>query len=285
MANGDAEPLVDTLRAAVTSARAMVRRRVGAAEDHGTGGPGARAGYGSAGGMGAGDGGVAGLGDDDDGGVTQPPRRPAGARGFVPALEGIRGLAAIGVVTTHVAFVTRATTGSPVKRLFGRLDLAVAVFFAKSGFLLWRAHASHAREDKPGTARPAWDYLRARLVRIMPAYLVLVATAMLLLEQNRVNGLASWIANLTLTQIYTTNFLVAGLTHAWSLAVEMAFYLVFPVLWTAMKKLRGEAARWRIPVILAFGASGLVFPMLPWHLFGFLPADVNVQILPPSFTA
>ena len=283
VANGDAEPLVDTLRAAVTSARAMVRRRVGAAEDHGTGGPGARAGYGSAGGMGAGDGGVAGLSDDD--GVTQPPRRPAGARGFVPALEGIRGLAAIGVVTTHVAFVTRATTGSPVKRLFGRLDLAVAVFFAKSGFLLWRAHASHAREDKPGTARPAWDYLRARLVRIMPAYLVLVATAMLLLEQNRVNGLASWIANLTLTQIYTTNFLVAGLTHAWSLAVEMAFYLVFPVLWTAMKKLRGEAARWRIPVILAFGASGLVFPMLPWHLFGFLPADVNVQILPPSFTA
>ena len=211
--------------------------------------------------------------------------RPAGARGFVPALEGLRGLAAVGVLTTHVAFVTRSSTGSPIKRLFGRLDLAVAVFFAKSGFLLWRAHADHARRDRPGTARPTREYLRSRLVRIMPAYAVLVAAAMLLLPQNHVNGPASWIANLTLTQIYTSNFLVAGLTHAWSLAVELAYYLAFPLLWTAMKGLRGDAARWRIPAIAAFGASGLVFPMIPWHALGILPTDVNVQILPPSFTA
>ncbi|MGN0101617.1 MAG: acyltransferase family protein [Dietzia sp.] len=211
--------------------------------------------------------------------------RPAGARGFVPALEGIRGLAAVGVLTTHVAFVTRSSTGSPLKRLFGRLDLAVAVFFAKSGFLLWRAHADHARRDRPGTARPTREYLRSRVVRIMPAYAVLVAAAMLLLEQNHVNGPASWIANLTLTQIYTSNFLVAGLTHAWSLAVEVAYYLAFPLLWTAMKGLRGEAAKWRIPAIAAFGASGLVFPLIPWHGLGVLPAGVNVQILPPSFTA
>lgn len=216
------------------------------------------------------------------GGAIRPP---AGAKGFVPALEGIRGLAAVGVLTTHVAFVTRSSTGSPIKRLFGRLDLAVAVFFAKSGFLLWRAHADHARRDRPGTARPTREYLRSRLVRIMPAYAVLVAAAMLLLEQNHVNGPASWIANLTLTQIYTSNFLVAGLTHAWSLAVEMAYYLAFPLLWTALRGLRGDAAKWRIPAIAAFGASGLVFPVIPWHALGLLPTDVNVQILPPSFTA
>lgn len=212
-------------------------------------------------------------------------RPPAGAKGFVPALEGIRGLAAVGVLTTHVAFVTRSSTGSPIKRLFGRLDLAVAVFFAKSGFLVWRAHADHARRDRPGAARPTREYLRSRLVRIMPAYAVLVAAAMLLLEQNHVNGPASWIANLALTQIYTSNFLVAGLTHAWSLAVEMAYYLAFPLLWTALRGLRGDTARWRIPAIAAFGASGLVFPLIPWHALGLLPTDVNVQILPPSFTA
>ena len=218
-------------------------------------------------------------------GPVRAVRPPAGAKGVVPALEGIRGLAAVGVLTTHVAFVTRSSTGSPIKRLFGRLDLAVAVFFAKSGFLLWRAHADHARRDRPGTARPTREYLRSRLVRIMPAYAVLVAAAMLLLEQNHVNGPASWIANLTLTQIYTSNFLVAGLTHAWSLAVEMAYYLAFPLLWTALRGLRGDAAKWRIPAIAAFGASGLVFPVIPWHALGLLPIDVNVQILPPSFTA
>lgn len=214
-----------------------------------------------------------------------PSARPAGAAGFLPALEGIRGLAAVGVLTTHVAFVTRSSTGSTVKRIFGRLDLAVAVFFAKSGFLLWRAHARHARQDDSGTARSAREHLRSRLVRIMPAYVVLVAGAMLLLPQNHVNGPVTWLANLTLTQIYTSDFLVAGLTHAWSLSVEMAFYLVLPLLWTAMKDLRGDSARWRIPVIGAFGASGLLFPMIPWHTLGLLPAGLNVQILPPSFAA
>lgn len=212
-------------------------------------------------------------------------QRPVGARGFVPALEGLRGLAAVGVLTTHVAFVTRTSTGSTVKRLFGRLDLAVAVFFAKSGFLLWRSHAAHARADKPGTARSTPEYLRSRLVRIMPAYVILVAAAMLLLPQNHVNGPDKWLVNLTLTQIYTPGFLVAGLTHAWSLAVEMAYYLVFPLVWTAMKDLRGDSARWRIPVIAAFGASGVVFPMIPWHTLGLLPAGLNEQILPPAFAA
>ncbi len=284
VASGEAEPAVATVRNAVATARETVRRRIrqraevtvpaagpGAASSEGAGHATAtRSGY------------PAGR---DSTSAGSAPRRLAGARGFVPALEGIRGLAAVGVLTTHVAFVTRASTGSPVKRLFGRLDLAVAVFFAKSGFLLWRAHAAHARRDEPGTARPTREYLRSRLVRILPSYAVLVAAAMLLLEQNHVNGPDSWIANLTLTQIYTSNFLVAGLTHAWSLAVEMAYYLAFPLLWTAMKDLRGDSARWRIPAIAAFGASGLVFPMLPWHALGILPADVNVQILPPSFAA
>lgn len=277
VANGEAEPVGEVVRNAVASARAVVRRRARdtVAATSGGGGPTSRDH----------------SPDQPSGpGVSAGPaadttvRRPVGAKGFVPALEGLRGLAAVGVVTTHVAFVTRTSTGSTVKRLFGRLDLAVAVFFAKSGFLLWRSHAAHARRDEPGTARPTREYLRSRLVRIMPAYVVLVSAAMLLLPQNHVNGPTSWLANLTLTQIYTSDFLVAGLTHAWSLAVEMAFYLVFPILWTAMKDLRGEAARWRIPVIAAFGASGFVFPIIPWHSLGIFPPYLNEQILPPSFT-
>lgn len=305
VAEGRAEPLTTSARQALTTARERLDRRMrvfaesvpamaGAAASHGAGSAGP-ASPGSVGGLrgavtvdavpvDAFDAGTAGAN-----GVTAAAalglRRPAGARGFVPALEGIRGLAAVGVLTTHVAFVTRSSFGSPVKRIFGRLDLAVAVFFAKSGFLLWRAHARHAREDKPGTARPTGDFLRSRVERIMPAYVVLVAAAMLLLKQNHVNGPVTWLLNLTLTQIYTPKFLVAGLTHAWSLAVEMAFYMALPILWTAMKDLRGDSVKWRIPAILAFGASGLLFPAIPWQAFGLIPAGVNVQILPPAFTA
>lgn len=209
----------------------------------------------------------------------------AGSRGRIPALEGLRGLAAIGIITTHVAFVTRMSAGTPVRRLFGRLDMLVAVFFAKTGFLLWRTHADHARRDLPGTAREVVPYLRARVVRIMPAYSVLVAVAMVLLPQNRVNGPKVWLRNLTLTQIYQPRFLVSGLTHAWSLAVEMAFYLALPALWTGMKDLRGDAARWRVPAVAAFGVSGLVFPLVPWRRLRLLPRGINDQILPPAFSA
>jgi peptidoglycan/LPS O-acetylase OafA/YrhL len=59
----------------------------------------------------------------------------SGTRGFLPAVEGMRACAAIGVVITHVAFQTGHTTWS-TGRLLGRFDLAVAVFFALSGFLL-----------------------------------------------------------------------------------------------------------------------------------------------------
>jgi len=216
-------------------------------------------------------------------GATAP--RVAGAAGFLPALEGLRGLAALGVLTTHVAFVTHRSTGTPARRLLGRLDLCVAVFFAKAGFLSWRAHAGHARRDAPGAARRPREYLRSRLVRIMPAYVVLVAAAMLLVPRNHVNGPSDWLVNLTLTQIYRSDFLVTGLTHAWSLAVEMAYYLALPLLWTAMRGLRGEASAWRIPALVAIGAAGAAYPVVPWHALGLLPAGVNDQTLPPAFAA
>ena len=70
--------------------------------------------------------------------------RVGGIRGFLPAVEGMRACAAMGVVVTHVAFQTGHSSGAG-GRLFGRFDLAVAVFFALSGFLLWRGHAAAAR--------------------------------------------------------------------------------------------------------------------------------------------
>lgn len=204
------------------------------------------------------------------------------ARGFVPALEGLRAIAAYGVLTTHVAFQTGSTTGSAIHRVWGRLDVTVAIFFALSGFLLWRRHAVHARSGAPGTARPASTYLRSRVVRIMPAYLALVCGAFLLLPRNVHTGAATWLANITLTQVYVPDALTDGLTHAWSLSVEMSFYLVLPLLWWSLSGLRGPRARWRIPVIAAVGAASLGWALVPWYDLGLIEG-VNDQTLPPAF--
>ena len=128
-------------------------------------------------------------------------------------------------------------------RLLGRFDLAVAVFFALSGFLLWRGHAAAARGLRP--IPPTGHYLRSRIVRIMPGYLVAVVVILTLLPDANAD-LTVWLANLSLTQIYVPLTLTAGLTQMWSLSVEVTFYLALPLLALVVRRVPVRA---RIPVI------------------------------------
>lgn len=182
------------------------------------------------------------------------------ARGFVPALEGMRGLAALGVLLTHVAFQTGAVSTPVLGRVWGRFDLAVAVFFALSGFLLWRPHAAAARGlgARPRTGR----YFLHRAVRILPAYWVVVVVVLIFLPAAG-GGWKVWAANLGLVQVFVPLTLTDGLTQMWSLSVEVAFYLVLPLLAFALVRLRGAAARWRIPVLLTAMAVSLGWGFLP----------------------
>ncbi|MEQ0704113.1 acyltransferase family protein, partial [Mycobacterium tuberculosis] len=174
------------------------------------------------------------MGPADESGAPIRPQTPhrhtvlvtngqvvGGTRGFLPAVEGMRACAAVGVVVTHVAFQTGHSSGVG-GRLFGRFDLAVAVFFAVSGFLLWRGHAAAARDlrSHPRTG----PYLRSRVARIMPAYVVAVVVILSLLPDADHASLTVWLANLTLTQIYVPLTLTGGLTQMWSLSVEVSFY-------------------------------------------------------------
>lgn len=179
-----------------------------------------------------------------------------GVRSFLPAVEGLRACAAIGVVITHVAFQTGHSSGIS-GRLWSRFDMAVAVFFALSGFLLWRGHAAAARGLRPAPA--TGHYLRSRLVRIMPAYLVSVVVILALLPDASGASLTVWLANLTLTQIYVPLTLTPGLTQMWSLAVEVSFYIVLPVLALSARRLPVRA---RVPVIVAVSLLSLCWGFL-----------------------
>ncbi len=184
-------------------------------------------------------------------------RRVGGTRSFLPAVEGMRACAAIGVVITHVAFQTGHSTGVG-GRLFGRFDLAVAVFFALSGFLLWRGHAAAARGigPRPGTGH----YLRSRAVRIMPAYLVAVVVILCLLPDAEHASLTVWLANLSLTQIYVPLTLTAGLTQMWSLSVEVTFYLALPSLALLGRRM---PVGWRVPILGALTVASWAWGWLP----------------------
>ena len=199
-------------------------------------------------------------------------RRVGGTRSFLPAVEGMRACAAVGVVVTHAAFQT-GHTGGITGRLFGRFDLAVAVFFALSGFLLWRGHAAAARGLRP--VPPTGHYLRSRIVRIMPGYVVAVVVILTLLPDAKAD-LTVWLANLSLTQIYVPLTLTAGLTQMWSLSVEVAFYLALPFLALLARRLPVRA---RIPAIAGVAVASFGWALIPFEA----PFGINPLNWPPAF--
>lgn len=187
----------------------------------------------------------------------------------------MRACAAMGVVLTHVAFQT-GTSGGVIGRLLHRFDLAVAVFFALSGFLLWRGHAAAARglRHRPRTGH----YLRSRLVRILPGYLVAVVVILTLLPEANHASKTVWLANLTLTQVYVPLTLTAGLTQMWSLSVEVSFYLALPILAFLAYRLPVRA---RVPAIAAVALASLGWGLLPIHT----PEFVNFLNWPPAYAS
>lgn len=188
---------------------------------------------------------------------------PRGLDPRFPALDSLRAVGALAVLTTHVGFESGAYTRYDVLGpLLARLDAGVAIFFVLSGFLLARPHLAAAQHGlpRPTTGRYFWK----RALRILPVYLVTALLALALYPANDDLGLRDWLLTLLLVNTYVDPLLPAGLTHMWSLAVEVAFYLCLPALMLlALGRGRGLAPR-RVAAVLA----GLVAVSLWWHLDG-----------------
>jgi peptidoglycan/LPS O-acetylase OafA/YrhL len=197
------------------------------------------------------------------------PELPA----FLPALEGLRAVAAIGIIVAHVAFQTGNDTGSLINQMMARLDFFVPVFFALSGFLLWRRHHADIGWQNWST------YYVKRIGRIMPAYWVLVVLVLVLFpvasEPGGFPGPVAVVANLFLVQNFVPDGLVGGLTHLWSLCVEMFFYLVMPVLALAVGRYR---RRVRVLALVAVCSSSYLWPFVSWS-----GSEINAHIMPWAF--
>ncbi|BAX99941.1 acyltransferase [Mycobacteroides stephanolepidis] len=185
----------------------------------------------------------------------------------------MRACAAMGVVVTHTAFQT-GHNGGVDGRILGRFDLAVAVFFALSGFLLWRPHALAAHGGP--APQPTGRYFASRFVRIVPAYLAAVFVILLLLPDAAGADWVVWAANLTLTQLYVPLTLTAGLTQMWSLAVEVAFYIALPAIALIMRR---APLRRRAPVLVVAAAASFGWAFIPFHT----TVGINPLTWPPAF--
>jgi peptidoglycan/LPS O-acetylase OafA/YrhL len=147
----------------------------------------------------------------------------------LPALEAFRGIAAVMIVVTHVGFVSGAGQAGPWAGWLSRLDFGVTLFFLLSGFLLFRPFVRAAYGRHPPVA--VRSYLRRRVLRIYPAFLLVVVADYLIMPEARQARGSLWIQTIFLVQNYGTNFLhqIPGLVQTWSLVIEVSFYLCLPV--------------------------------------------------------
>jgi peptidoglycan/LPS O-acetylase OafA/YrhL len=155
-------------------------------------------------------------------------------RRHVPALDGLRGVAVVGVMLSHL-FVMRAATapGQLLQQVLGFGGVGVVLFFVLSGFLITGILVDSLEDD--GYFRKF--YLR-RVLRIFPLYygvlLVFAGTVWF--------GRANYAGELRSLALYLQNTNLLGpaiwyyagpsklpLMHFWTLAVEEQFYLVWPL--------------------------------------------------------
>jgi acetyltransferase len=195
------------------------------------------------------------------------------------ALDGLRGLAALGVLTLHVWMFTVQHAHDPhelLSTLMGELRLGVILFFVLSGFLLAGPWVGAALDERP-TPRLGRFAVR-RAARIAPAYWVAMLGSFWLLAGSGHNYEVS-LGQLPLFAAFGQTYVAATEGKLdppmWSLVVEVSFYAILPVVgWLLVR----AARRGRMLLVCA-GLAGLG---LAWSAAGVALAwqDTAMDTLP-----
>ncbi len=151
-----------------------------------------------------------------------------------PAFDGLRGLGFLLIVTAHV----------PTVRLFGYLQgwAAVWIFLVMSGYLVTMLMM---REEKRVGRIAFGPFLVRRFFRIVPGYWMailiywLACYALPPLQEDYPRFMARLPAYLAFMPEYADVDGFSIFTHAWTVGVELKFYLLFPPVLFLMLKNAG----------------------------------------------
>jgi peptidoglycan/LPS O-acetylase OafA/YrhL len=171
----------------------------------------------------------------------------------VPALDGLRGLAVLMVVVSHISSYHAELLG----------PAGVSIFFILSGYLITSLLLTE--QDRWGKVSMSAFYAR-RALRLFPALLLVVVLTPLLLwsvDDPRLHSIATGLAT---SLFYVQDFASATahfgvLPHAWSLSVEEQFYLIWPfVLGLILLRTRGDHRRIARIALVATAVAAI------WHV-------------------
>ena len=201
--------------------------------------------------------------------VTPPEHHPR-----FPLLDGTRAIAVLCVIGVHVAVAAAATGDSLGGRLLSHLNLGVAIFFVISGFLLFRPFIAH-RSGGPAPLRIS-SYFWNRLLRIYPAYALVLTALILIPGTNALTGAPAWKPYLLLQTLplpggdyCATPPLGCGLAQTWSLVIEATFYIALPLYVFASEFFfRRAGRRWASGELVVLGLLSLASVLLTYGVVG-----------------
>ena len=177
---------------------------------------------------------------------------PIGAGKRLAFIDGLRGIAAIYVLTFHLMFVSGLATLSPpwAFRFLINGGSGVTLFFIVSAFSLCQAHSE-------GFAAPGSivDFFIRRCARILPLFYVLLGFT--LLHNAWLHVFPHSIGQIARTALLVFN-VVPGeedgiVPAAWSIGVEILFYAIFPWLFPRVRSLQ----RLGLALALSLAAASL----------------------------
>jgi peptidoglycan/LPS O-acetylase OafA/YrhL len=227
-------------------------------------------------------------------------RRTSSGR-FIPEIDGLRFVSIALVVLFHLdVYVAGSSTAAyavppdaePLAGMVRHGSWGVHLFFIISGFVLALPFVSYHQAGGEKVRLRA--YFARRLTRLEPPYVVAVLGTFMMALAVRPGGHAPSAAELVAHLLYLHNvvygWMSTFITIAWSLEIEVQFYLAAPVLgrlfFSIGHTLRrraaiGGAALLAIAAQVVLARTGIALPRtlllyIQFFLAGFLLADVYV---------
>jgi peptidoglycan/LPS O-acetylase OafA/YrhL len=189
-------------------------------------------------------------------GTNASPAITLAASGHLPALDGIRALAVLGVLAFH----------GGISWLPGGF-LGVDAFFVLSGYLITTLLLQEWQRSGTIRLRAFWGRRARRLLPALLALLVFVSCYAAFAVPGTFPGLrgdalatlfyvANWHFILNGSNYFAQTGPVSPLTHTWSLAIEEQFYLVWPVVVLLVLRMwRGLRPLWWLAVAGTLGSA------------------------------
>jgi peptidoglycan/LPS O-acetylase OafA/YrhL/peroxiredoxin len=226
--------------------------------------------------------------------VVQPVRATQRPPRF-SELDALRGLAAISILVLHAyqnsrtldALIdSKASSGYAygdnyiVRNLIINLDFGLGVFFALSGFVVFLPFAKAIIEGRRHMG--VREFMTRRFFRIVPLYFVAIFVVWNSRYYGGTTQIPDLVRHLTFTQIYNNDEIFYTIGPAWSLAVEMHYYVMTAVLIFVLTKIgrRIASRRGRIVLVAAFPAA-LAIASIAYKAWAFyvrhLPLDNSLS--------